>query len=120
MTDTHGGRRGFCWLSQAWYRRADLTAGIMDEITMRLYSTDGSTTGEFSIIWRRRGLSSRGQLWAFQDSWMALDTFGDVMHQLAHRQRDGEPCTPEAVADILIACGVEDLTPRRSEMTGGC
>lgn len=114
MTDHTGCKRGFYHTGAAWYGKTALASGPeQDVITMGLYHPEGGSTGEFGIEW----LPLAGQVWpqlhAWDDAWSALHLFADVLAKLA--EMNGKSPTPADVCAVLLACGVEDMTPRRYE-----
>jgi hypothetical protein len=114
MKDHTDCKRGFTHTSAAWYGKAVLAnCPEMDRVTMGFYHPEGGTTGEFAIEWLTVGGKVTPQLQAFNDGWSALHLFADVLAKLA--ERDSEDPTPNDVCAILLACGVEDMTPHRYE-----
>jgi len=109
-----GDERRFVILAQAWY--GDVTTRDRkngeDEITMGYYCPEGGTSGEFTIKWRELNGRMVPRLQAFDDSWSALAGFADVIEGL--RKLDDTNPTVEQVAEVLLACGVKDDTPRES------
>lgn len=105
-------KKKFIITSQAWYGKSMLTNGQIDKIMFGWYHTDGGTTGELSIAWQDVGGKVVPQLCAWDDSWHALSTFGDVIQSLA--ALDDANSTPQEVAALLIKCGFEDETERVS------
>ena len=86
MINKHEGDvRQFRWLSQAWYGEANLgrQRRLVDEIMIGMYSPEGGTSGEFAIRWTDLGGKPVPMLCAFDDSWSALQHFGDVLAKLA-------------------------------------
>ena len=109
--DHTGCKRGFIWTSQAYYCKSALAArDVIDNIMIGMYHPEGGTTGEFSIEWTKLGGRDCAQLKAYDDSWSALQLFADVLVKLA--EHDDASITPAQVADLLLACGVVDLTKR--------
>lgn len=110
-----GDERRFIISSQAWYgdanRSKDSKPGD-DEIMLGYYCPDGGTSGEFSIKWRELANRNVPYLKAYDDSWSALAGFTDVIQEL--KKLDGTDPTVEQVAQVLVACGVKDATPRES------
>jgi hypothetical protein len=115
-----GHLRQFIINSQAWHGRASRQArGVKpgeDDITLGFYNPEGGTSGEFTIRWRQLDSRVVPYLHAFEDSWSALANFHDVITGLA--ELDGTNPTVEAVAQVLLACGVRDATERQSPYEG--
>lgn len=111
MKDHTGCRRGFIWTSQAYYAKTALaTRDVLDNITIGMYHPEGGTTGEFTIEWTELGGRECAQLKAYDDSWSALQLFGDVLAKVA--EHDDAGLTPAQLAELLLSCGVVDLTDR--------
>jgi hypothetical protein len=107
-------RRGFHWLSRAWYagvvRRHD---DFLDEVmfglyTPALYTPAGGTTGELAMRWHRQGDRVVARLECYYDAFGALAGFGDVLGALAAAGN----VTPEAFCQMLLRLGFEDMTAR--------
>lgn len=84
-----------------------------------LYHPKGGTTGEFAIRWHRVGGESVPRLEVFSDAWEALQQFGDVLEGMAAlgagrpRLRFGRrsaQITEQSIVDLLLRCGLTDLT----------
>ena len=114
MTKHDGCFRGFHHLSQAWYADANLRGSdvIVDEISLGYYHPDGSCGMEMCIRWIRIGSQVYAKLEVFNDAWLVLAGFKDVIDGLA-AWNDKSPA-PERVAELLINCGFKDLTARES------
>ena len=109
-----GCRRQFSHLSRAWYGAANLarTRDVIDEIMVGMYHEDGGTTGEFAIRWTELSGKHVPMLVVYDDAWDALLEFRDVLEGL--KQIDGQNATPEAIGELLKACGVEEATEEES------
>lgn len=104
-------RRGFHHFSAAWYGKARWPGtDEIDRITIGMFPPEGGTLGEFNITWIELSGRSVPQLRVFDDAWQALPLFADVLADLA--KHDNERIAPARVCEILIACGVADLTAR--------
>lgn len=107
--------RQFIITSQAWYGEAQNFQEGEDEIMIGMYHPEGGTTGEFGIRWSMLGGESTPALRAFSDSWSSLWHFQDVLQKLA--ALDGSNPTVTQVAEVLLACGVQDATERTGPYT---
>ena len=104
-----GCRRGFHWLSKAWYAEATLRGSeTIDEIMLGFYASEGGTTGEMCIRWEDCAGKSTPRLIVFNDAWDALACFRDVIEALADLDSTDPP--PEEIALLLLECGFADLT----------
>lgn len=112
MHKTHAGCiRGFYWRSMSWYaNHLSGTDPAVDEITIGMYHPGNGTTGEFSVRFVPMSGGIRPMLVVFDDAWSALQQFQDLLAKMA--EHDDRRITPEALAQILIDCGVKDLTER--------
>lgn len=116
-TDNNAPVRGFIHSSRAWYRES-LSGGPV--IMLGLYHPNGGTSGEFAFRWHE--LSARGRsprLEVFDDAWRVLPQFDDVLQALAAFrpvETKGSwwtvrsPVTEDDVRELLLRCGLADLT----------
>jgi hypothetical protein len=109
---THDGCiRGFYHWSESWYSKTNPPErDKVDEIMIGMYHPDGGTTGEFGVRWTMVGGHPVPRLEVFDDSWHALQQFGDLLAWMA--TIDSENVSPRAFAARLRALGVKDLTTR--------
>lgn len=106
MRDHEGDVRGFYIANRAYYGGH---TSDRKEITFGLYSPLGGTSGEMGVQWQELNGKSVPQLRAFDDSWSALATFGDLLSELA---KVGDECiTEDQLIEILLSCSFEDSTP---------
>ena len=113
MKDTTGMKKQFIVLSQAWYGKASIdsrTDGLQDDICFGSYDPSGGTIGEMLITWYFVGDKLVPKLEAFDDAWFVLSTFPDVINELA--LLDNTNPSPRIIANVLLKCGFEDVTPR--------
>lgn len=115
--NTHEGHvRTFTILSQSWYADASLVAELCapggDVMHIGFANPKGGTSGQFSIKWKPLSGKMVPQLRAYDDSWLALAGFSDVLAKLA--EVDDTNPTVDQVAGILKSCGVVDATARES------
>lgn len=111
MDDKHKGcERGFTILSESWYRRQAVEPGTLDEIIVGMYDPDGGSSGEFLIRWLMVAYELTPFLKAFNDSWYALQKFGDLLTWMG--SIDNQRITPKEFAEKLRTMGINDLTKR--------
>ena len=106
--------RGFHHSSRAWCR-----AVIGEpEIMVGLYHPKGGTSGEFAFRWHLVGVMTP-RLEVFSDAWRVLPQFNDVLEALAAFrpvETKGSwwtvrsPITEDDVRELLLRCGLADLT----------
>ena len=109
MKDHSGCKRAFVNGPEAWYAKA--VNGIMEpSVNIGFYADEGGTTGEFAVRWHELSGRLAPRLEVFYDAWDALNHFKDVLDRLA--EHDGEKITPKQLCDILLECGLEDITER--------
>ena len=113
MKDHDGCVRGFHVSHKAHYAQV---CGIIDpEISFGMYALEGGASGEMTMRWR--SFSNEPQLVprleAYDDSWSALATFGDLLAKMA--EVDDANVTPERFIEILLSCGFRDLTMYEAE-----
>ncbi|MBK8150843.1 MAG: hypothetical protein IPK58_22230 [Acidobacteria bacterium] len=111
-------RRGFYRTSLAWYTTTTPPYWNTNEILFGLYGDDGKCDGEMGMRWHDLGASSIGsgpramsrnhvaRLECFEDAFLVLAQFGDVIERLAQTQNISEP----EFANVLLECGFTDLT----------
>lgn len=100
--------KAFSIPSEAWYK--DVISEL-PQIEIGMYYDDGSTDGEFKIVWDNIGI----QLRAYNDSWEVLSHMPeliDLMEQI--KIEELEPTISE-FADLLKGIGFKDITPRERE-----
>lgn len=124
MKDYSNTERQFTRLSRAWYANANMVGWKPgeDEITVGLYDPgeEGGTEGEFEIRWHR-----------LNDDWLApcivicdyaweptFRYFRDVLMELS--DLNGENPTPKEVENVLLNCGVKDVTEEKKKYRGLC
>lgn len=108
MNDHTDCKRGFYWGSKSWHWSASRVDGVIDVVNFGMYHKDGGTTGEMLVEWKELSGQSVPQLKAYDDSWIALSLFADVIQILG--EHDDENISPKDVVEILKRCGFEDLT----------
>lgn len=108
MKDHDGCRRAFVWSARAWYHRP----GDRPEINFGMYADEGGTSGEMTMEWIELNGRQVPRLRAFDDSWSALATFGDLLQNLG--QVDDENITQKQFVEMLLSCGFEDQTKYES------
>lgn len=111
-TDKHAEcRREFRVYTQSWYSRdVPMEADLAEEIMVGMYHPEGGTSGEFALRWVSIGGRPVARLEAFDDSWSALQKFGDLLAWMA--TVDGDNVTPEQVAAAMREMGIVDATTR--------
>src|SRR6478752_6252048 len=71
---------GFYWLNQSWHAQIDTShPRRKDEITIGVYSVDGGTMGEFSVVWEELAGRIVSQIQAYDDCWQILPLFPELM-----------------------------------------
>lgn len=103
--DMEEGRKAFIIPGEAWYKDE-----IPEEecIHIGFYYRDGSTDGEFRLVWDGFGI----QLRAYQDSWGALSRMPELIEFMGQLQAgETEPAVQE-FAEELKRMGFEDITER--------
>ncbi len=111
MRDHRGCKRGFIHMSAAWWGASQgRYQREKDKVRIGFYRPDGSTTGEFYIGWELLCGSLIPRLYVFDDAWSALFNFGDMLKSMA--DADDQNVSPEEFCKMLVALGIEDLTPR--------
>ena len=116
MRDHEGCKREFIIESEAWYHFATgFRDNITDEISLGLTYDDDSTTGEMRVRWHKLEYNEppAARLEAFCDSWSALWQFRDVLEAMAEMDNGGDGPTPQEFAEMLLAHGFVDATPRQ-------
>jgi hypothetical protein len=63
-----------------------------------------------TIAWYYVGNKLTPKLEVFQDGWFALAQFPDLIAELA--LLDDKNPSPAVMAEVLVKCGFEDVTPR--------
>lgn len=110
MKDHSECKRGFTHLSKAWYGPAYLSrSNYVDEVNIGFYHPEGGTTGEFVVTWKELAGKVTPRLKAYDDGWSALFHFGDMLESMA--SIDGEDVSPDEFCKLLVALGIEDMTP---------
>jgi len=116
MKDHKGCIRAFHWSSKAYYAGSIPKEG--PEIYFGMYSEEGGTSGEMSMIWTNiSGDTLTPQLRVFCDGWSALSLFTDVIEKLG--EHDDEDISEEKFIEILKECGFKDLTAYKAPIIGG-
>lgn len=106
-------RRGFYHTGASYYGKVVLAGSKdLDRISVGLYPLGGGTLGEFCFAWRTLGSKTCIRLDVWDDAWIALQAFSDVLAKLAGMS--GEHLSPEQFCELLVSCGVEDLTQRKA------
>jgi hypothetical protein len=96
--------RGYHRTSKAWYSKNDGNI----EVTFGLYYPDGGTDGEIKMEWVLLGNSLCARLKSFEDSWLALSKFTDLIHSMG--DFDSKLISEDEFCVILKQCGFKDLT----------
>jgi len=106
--------RSYIHLSRAWYGEANLTdSNRLDSISFGLYYPGDGCEAEMTVEWTQLKDKSVPYLHAFDDSWKALASFGDLLAAIA--KVDNKNVTPTQFCAILESCGFKDNTPLRYE-----
>lgn len=108
MTNKTEFKRGFIQTSKAWYAKSANVGDEIESISIGIYSKDNGTKGEFTIVWKRLGSHIVPRLKAFDDSWLILGQFMDLLTAMGNV--DDTNVTPEDFVQILLSCGIENLT----------
>lgn len=117
MKNKHDGCvRGFHHYRAAWYGKVgNLGRDVVDEINIGMYHPEGGTTGEFSVKWEELSGEVVARLNVYNDGWNALAHFGDALARMA--ALDGPTIAPEVFCELLVSCGVVDLTDRKTPVS---
>lgn len=116
VENTHQAKRGFVRYSKtksaADYEYVEIGFGLYD-------LENGGTWGEMGVVWKDllRNNKLVPCLHAWHDSWIALNTFGDVIDALAQDELNrpqGTYLSEPEFADLLMTLGFVDKTPYRS------
>ena len=98
--------RGFHWYRKAWYSQPNEDR----KIDFGIYPDGGDqgTTGEMTMHWHDLGGKLYPRLECFDDAWITLHSFYDLIKDLA--AADNQNITEEQFVEILIRRGFRDLT----------
>ena len=112
MRDHTGDYRGFTHTGGSWYAFSlpQFRDSVKDSISIGMYSPDGGTSGEFQIEWVDLDGKLTPRLAAFDDSWSALQNFGDLLARMA--LLDDKNIIPKQFCEMLISIGIQDRTER--------
>lgn len=98
--------RGYHRSSKAWYAKAEEPVEVM----FGMYTEDGGTTGEMSMVW----VKSANKQWAIlkcsEYNWSALSLFTDLIQKMGEVDSDSEEIQEEGFCKMLDECGFKDLT----------
>ena len=111
-------QKGFIQLSKSWYGDSCLSKSDNDdEITIGLFSPDGSNSITFLIIWEMLGRESVPCLQAFNDSWHLLSEMSELLSVMS---KLGESLiSPDGFADILRGLKFKDFTKNQNQNENG-
>ncbi|MDA3833732.1 MAG: hypothetical protein PF495_10065 [Spirochaetales bacterium] len=108
-TKYDGDERGFSQLSKTWYGKTNLTnPAMLDIISIGFYTPDGGTSGEFQVAWEKLAGKWIPRLKAFDDSWISLSNFSDMLKAMAGV--DDQNIPPDDFASMLEKLGIRDMT----------
>lgn len=96
--------RGFYWTRKA--RDANTVKKL--DILFGMYHPEGGTYGEMSMVWYPLDHRLVPKLEVFDDAWKALNSFPDVLDELA--RVDSNNMTEDEFVTILKRCDFKDLT----------
>lgn len=87
MRDHKGDIKQFSQMSRAWYGATNLAnTSYVDRVTFGLYSPDGGTSGEMSMVWiPLSGDKPAAKLECFEDGFSALSHFPNVTQRAGLR-----------------------------------
>jgi len=102
--------RGFYWVNREWH--AKHMQGLPPCIEFGMYNENGQGggIGEMNVIWKEFEVGkSVPQLCVFDDGWAVLESFADVIKEMA--KHDNKNLTDQQFVELLKSCGFRDLTP---------
>jgi hypothetical protein len=108
MRNHVGNIRGFSQLSKAYYASTFIRGRTIDEITIGMYSEEGGSSGEFSVVWEVLDGEIVPRLNVWNDSWSALAMFEDLTDWMA--SIDSERISPDDFCDKLRSLKIVDRT----------
>ncbi len=110
--------RGFCHMGEAYYHKGDralrFPSGVVDQVCFGLSCGDGGTHGEMLMEFSELGGKVIPQLKVYDDGWIILSSFTDLLAELAKENRASisvKSITPKEFCAILLRCGFKDKTP---------
>ena len=100
--------KAFSIPSEAWYKDVLNIMSEKPHIQIGMYYENGSTDGEFRIVWDDIGI----QLRAYVDSWEVLSSMPELIDLMGRIQIEELNPTIEEFAEMLKGIGFKDLTER--------
>ncbi len=100
--------KAFSIPSEAWYKDVIKIISEKPHIQIGMYYENGSTDGEFRIVWDDIGI----QLRAYNDSWEVLSHMPELIDLMGRIQIKELNPTIEEFAEMLKGIGFKDITER--------
>lgn len=104
--------KAFSIPSKAWYKDVLNITSENPHIQIGMYYEDGSTDGEFKIVWDEFGI----QLRAYHDSWEVLSHMPELIDIMERIQIEELEPTLEEFAEMLKDIGFKDITERERKL----
>ncbi len=111
--------RTFTHSGEAWYHSliGGFSLNTVDEVYFGLSCGDGGTHGEMKMEWITLGGKACPQLQVFDDAWVILLSFTDLLAELAKfncESMSNRSITPKEFCAILLRLGFRDTTIREN------
>lgn len=100
--------KAFILPHESWYKDAIHLVSELPHIQIGMYYGDGSTDGEFKIVWDNIGI----RLMAYDDSWEVLSCMSELIDLMGRIQIEQLNPTINEFAEMLKGIGFKDLTER--------
>lgn len=100
--------KSFTIPSEAWYKDVLNIMSEKPHIQIGMYYENGSTDGEFRIVWDDIGI----QLRAYDDSWEVLSHMPELIDLMGRIQIEELKPTISEFAEMLKGIGFKDITKR--------
>lgn len=102
--------KSFIISNEAWYCQRTKTRLLDDEVIIGKYYKDGSTAGEFSVVWD----DIAPKLEVYQGAWVTLSEMPELIEMLS--ELDKQNITPTILANKLTELGYNDITERNLKL----
>lgn len=104
--------KAFSIPNEAWYKDVVNTMSENPHIQIGMYYEDGSTDGEFKVVWDEFGI----QLLSYHDSWEVLSRMPELIDLMGRIQIEELEPTIEEFAEMLKGIGFRDITERERRL----
>ena len=88
------------------------------DLAIGFYGLPGKSSGEFLIMWQRRGIALLPILHAEAAGWETLYAFDDLLQELADVNIGSLKDDNTEIVDLLKHCGVVNMTEKHAEDIG--